>query len=115
VRARAKQNKKETRDVKLVFPFSLLLFVSYGFEALRAQKASGASFVNGANVCRISPQISREIFVTFFFDLNEKTLLFFLHFCPLFAQKHPLNARIEADREAQKARRNGSFEKVAFF
>jgi hypothetical protein len=67
VRARAKKRERNARRHTPRFCFPLLLFVFYGFEALRAQKASGA-FVSACKCVPHSSQISLEIFVTFFFD-----------------------------------------------
>lgn len=79
------------------------------------RKLRGA-FVNACKcVPHFAPNISIDICNFYFFYLNEKTLLFFCTSVPFLLKKHPRNARIEADREAQKARRNGSIEKVAFF
>jgi hypothetical protein len=114
VRARAcKKNKKETRDVKLVFLF-LFFYSCLWIRSVARSKSSGCVRKCVQMCAAFLPKYLFEIFVTFFFLIERKDVTFLLHFCPRFAQKHPLNARIEADHDAQKARRNGSFEKWAF-
>jgi hypothetical protein len=104
VRARAKQNKKETRDVKLVFLF--LFFYSFLMDSKRCalRKLRGA-FVNACKcVPHFAPNISIDICNFFFLICERKDVTFLLTLLPPFCSKNPPSTR-ELRRIATRKKR----------